>query len=349
MRWQETINEDSESRCGIARDGLRRSPTGDSTKPVKFLRQDGRVEFDAHYIVTALDSVISQSYQNIELIIVDDVSTDNSVWVIENWIQNYNGPVKIRFIKNTINMGLTKVCNLILKNARGKYFQPMDADDWLLPQKIEKQVRILEGTRNTALVYSNIGIIDESGNIIDNDYLQSIGYNKNNMPQGSIFEDLLCFDFIPLPSVLVKTDLARIVGGFDETTQLQDYYLWLKLAEKFEIVYQHENTAFYRKHAGSMTGNSATNPACVDSVLYIRFQYYKYANRRVQKIIRNDIHWAAGYLYRFKYATARTWLKKDLILNTGFKSAIYYAAINLGIPYVFFEKLKSFLGVAKRR
>lgn len=295
----------------------------------------------SHYIITALNSVLSQTYQNIELIIVDDLSTDNSVSVIENWMQNYNGPVKIRFIKNKINMGLTKVCNLILQNANGKYFQPLDADDVLLPGKLERQVKLLEASKNTALIYSNIGIIDETGNTIDNDYLQSIGYNRDDMPQGNIFEKLLCFDFIPLPSVLVNTEYARTVGGFDETTQLQDYYLWLKLAEKFEIIYLKENTAFYRKHNASMTGSSTTNPACVDSVLYIRFRYYKQSGKNIQKIIRNDIHWAAAYLYRFNYVTAKSWLRKDLLLNPGLKSVLYYTAIKLGIPYSFFHKIKS--------
>jgi len=293
--------------------------------------------------------VISQTYENIELIIVDDLSTDNSISVIEDWIQKYQGPVKIRFIKNKTNIGLTKVCNIILDNANGKYFQPLDADDMLLPEKIKRQVKILEASKNAALIYSNIGIIDETGNIIEHDYLRRIGYDKDDMPQGNIFEKLLHFDFVPLPSVLINTDYARMVGGFDETLQVQDYYLWLKLSKQFETIFLPENTALYREHTASMSNSSLTNPKSLDSVLNIKFRYYKQCNKNVQKIIRADIHWASAYLYRYNYATAKSWLKKDFLLNTGFKSAIYYAAINLGIPYAFFEKLKSFLGITKPR
>ena len=60
----------------------------------------------SHYIIAALNSVINQTYQYIELIIIDDLSTDNSIDVIEDWIINYNGPVKINFIKNNKNGGL---------------------------------------------------------------------------------------------------------------------------------------------------------------------------------------------------------------------------------------------------
>lgn len=295
----------------------------------------------SHYIIGSLNSIVNQTYQNIELIIVDDVSTDNSVAVIEDWIKKYTGPVKINFIKNTKNGGLTKVCNQILQSANGKYFQTLDADDLLLPTKIEKQVRLLEASKNTALIYSNIGIIDEGGKIINSDYLGHIGYDKNNMPQGNIFEKLFDFNFIPLPSALINTEYARKVGGFDETLQVQDYYLWLKLSEQFETIYLAENTALYRQHAYSMSNSLLTNPRSVDNVLNIKFRYYKRCNKNIKRIIRKDIRSSATYLYRFKYSSAKRWLGRNLWLNPSFKSLGYFVAIKLGVPYSFLAKIKT--------
>ena len=302
----------------------------------------------SHYIIAALNSVINQTYQYIELIIIDDLSTDNSIGIIEDWIKNYNGPIKINFIKNSKNGGLTKVCNQILQNANGKYFQTLDADDLLLPLKIEKQVKLMEASGNTALIYSNIGVIDEAGNMISHDYLARIGYDENEMPQGNIFEKLFDFNFIPLPSVLVNTDYARKAGGFDESLQVQDYYLWLKLSEQFETIYLAENTALYRTHATSMSNSSLTNPRSVDSLLNIKFRYYKKSNKNIRRIIRKNIRFSSVYLYRFNYPSAKEWLKRNFLLNPGFKSMVYYVAIKLGIGYSFFDKIKSKMHSAKQ-
>jgi glycosyltransferase involved in cell wall biosynthesis len=299
-----------------------------------------------HYVLDTLNSVANQTYQNIELIIVDDLSTDNSVEVIDKWISNYNGSITINFIKNGVNFGLTKVCNIILENATGKYFQTLDADDIILPKKIEKQVALLEASENTALIYSNIGVINEAGEVINSDYLARIGYDKNDMPQGRIFEKLFDFNFIPLPSVLINTEYAKRVGGFDETLQVQDYYLWLKLSEQYKIIYLVENTALYRQHAISMSNNILTNPRSEDSVLKIKFKYYRNGNKKIRSIIKKNIYFSAAYLYQFNYPSAKIWLKKNLLLNPGIKSLGYYAAIKLGIPYSFFEKIKSKLHFA---
>ncbi|MFZ4770696.1 MAG: glycosyltransferase family 2 protein [Ferruginibacter sp.] len=296
----------------------------------------------SHYVLDTLNSIILQSYLNIELIIVDDLSTDDSVTVIENWINEYSGSVKIKFIKNTLNLGLTKVCNIILQNANGKYFQTLDADDLLSPEKIARQVAIFETANNAALIYSNVSIIDDRGGMIHADYLGRLGYNNQKMPQGKIFDSLIEFNFIPLPSVLVNTKLAANAGGFDETLQVQDYYLWLKLSEKYEVIYLPEITAFYREHSTSMSNSSATNPKSTDSVLDIKYSYYKQSGQNVRQQIRKDIFFSAAYLYRSNYPLANKWLKRNLLLNPGPVSIVYFVANKLGIPCSRLDRLKKY-------
>ncbi len=294
----------------------------------------------ANYILHALNSVVNQTYTQIELIIVDDCSTDNSVEVIHQWINNYKGEVKIKFIKNPVNLGLTKVCNIILQNANGKYFQTLDADDILLPGKIERQVALLEQNDKAAFVYSDIAVINETRNIIKSSYLKHINYDVNTMPAGKIFEALLNFNFVPLPSVLVNTAMARSVGGFDETLQVQDYYLWLKLSENNEVIFSKENTALYRMHSTSMSNSIKTNPRSVDSVLQIKYRYYQKSSPAIKAIIRKDILNSSVYLYECKYPSAGYWLKKNLLLNPGIKSVVYFFANTAGIPFSFFNSIK---------
>jgi len=307
----------------------------------------------AHFIIETLNSVISQTYKNIELIIVDDLSKDNSVAVIENWISEYNGTISIRFIKNTTNAGLTKVCNQILKNARGKYFQTLDADDLILPDKITLQVSALELSGNSAIVYSNVNIINEGGSVIVDDYLGRIGYDKYAMPQGNIFERLFNFNFIPLPSTLVNTEYARNAGGFNEALQVQDYYLWLKLSQNHHVIYLPQITASYREHPGSMSNSSFTNPKSTDSVLEIKYAYFKHTTKNIKASIRKSIYFSSAYLYRSGYPTAKKWLRRNLFLNPGIRSIVYFIASALGLACSSMDKIKvnfrSVLGFTKSK
>lgn len=293
------------------------------------------------YILGTLNSVAAQTYPNIELIIVDDVSSDNSVDIIENWIQNYRGKIKISFIKNQSNLGLTKVCNIILKAANGKYFQPLDADDKILPKKIEAQVGVLENSVNTAMVYSNSQVIDGSGQVTNPDYFNRIHYNKDRMPSGKIFNDLLIFNFISLPSVLISTQYAREAGGFDESLQVQDYYLWLRLSEKYEIKYVEGTYAQYRVHDTSMSNFSSTNCVSEESVMTIKYRYYQKSNVDLRKVISTNIQNSSVYLYQHQFPSAKKWLTLAFKLKPGFKTAVYFLSIRLGIPFSFFKMLKS--------
>ena len=295
----------------------------------------------AHFIVSTLESVAQQDYANIELVIIDDCSTDNSIGVIETWIENYSGNIRPTFIKNNINQGLTANCNLILKNASGKYIQFLDADDLILPGKIKTQVAQMEVLKTAAFIYSDVFVIDEKDEIIENSYLNRIGYNKSIMPSGEIQEQLFDFNFIPLPSVLVRTAYIHEASGFDETLGVQDYYLWLKITEKHKVIYMPESTAMYRVHPHSMSNSRSTNPKSVDSILTINYRYYKNANELIRKKIKRTVHNSAAHLYKLKYPTAKKWLKVDFLLNPGIKTALYYLGIKLGVPYLFFEKMKS--------
>jgi len=296
-----------------------------------------------HFVVDCLNSVINQTYQNLEIIIIDDCSSDNSVQLIERWINENKKNIQIKFIKNSVNHGLTKNCNIILENARGKYFQPLDADDKIAPDKIRKQVQLLESNPNFALVYSNVSVINEYGEITDSDYCSRIGYDKLNMPNGKIFNNLIEFNFISLPSVLINTEYAKSEGGFDESLQVQDYYMWLKLAEKYKIQYVSENLAYYRVHEASMSNKITTYLASTDSVLRLKYRYYPLINSEQRKRMAKNIQNASVHLYEYKYWTYKKWISIAFYLNPGFKTCLYFIAIRLAIPFSFFNKLKTLL------
>ena len=112
------------------------------------------------YVIETLESIKAQSYQNVELIIVDDCSTDNSVVLITEWLKNFDKPYK--FIKHEKNKGVCNTCNDLLTNASGKYISTIGTDDIMMPDKIKVQVEILENSADeVCAVYSDAFLIKE--------------------------------------------------------------------------------------------------------------------------------------------------------------------------------------------
>lgn len=305
----------------------------------------------AAFVTHALNAVANQTYSNCEIIIVDDCSSDNSVEVIENWIKSYQGNFEIAFIKNSFSQGIAKVSNIILNKASGKYYQILDADDVILPHKIANQVPVIEESEKCAVVYSNISIINDEGEIINDDYLKRIGYDQDLMRSGNLFSDLLKFNFIPNPSTLIRTDFAKKIGGYDESIFIQDYYIYLSLSEHFDFIYQKDVTASYRLHGTSLSNNNHKSAAKIsEGVLMLLYRYYKKScsNHRDQDAkfkqqFKNSVFNMAPYFYKHNYPTAKYWLLQNFRLNPGFKSIGYLLAFSIGFPYSFFEKIKSWL------
>jgi glycosyltransferase involved in cell wall biosynthesis len=295
----------------------------------------------ARFVTQALDSAAKQTYGNCELIIVDDCSKDDSIEVIQKWIDNYTGNFKITFIKNSKNSGVANVCSSILERASGKYYQILDADDGILPSKIATQVAILEKEERSALVYSNISVINENDETIEEDYLKRIGYNQNKMPVGNVFNELLIFNFIPNSSVLIRTGFAKQIGGYSQTFQIQDYYLYLTLSEHFPFSYCNCISGFYRVHSTSLSNNLQSNAKSIEGSLKLQFLNYSKGNKKAKANLRKSIFNMAPYFYKHNYSTTAYWLKKNVQFNPGLKSIGYFTAFTLGVPYSFFDNFKS--------
>ena len=295
------------------------------------------------YIIETLNSVVNQTYSNIELIIVDDCSADNSVEVINQWIAAYKGEKKIAFIVNAVNMGVTKTCSVILQHASGKYITWLDSDDLIFPDKIEKQVKVLEKAgSDTGFIYSNVNIIDAKGMVIGYDYMLSIGYNYKKMPTGNIFEMLFDFNFVPALSILANVACVKAIGGFDDRVALHDYYIWLALSKKYQVAYIPEHTASYRIHGGlSLSNSPKTKTKMLEGVLVVLYQHYDTGSIVVKKKIENLVIDIAPALYKFKYPTAKYWLKLAFQFKPGFKTGLYYWGGCLGLSYNFFGKIRS--------
>lgn len=192
------------------------------------------------YIKEAILSLLNQSFQNFEIIIIDDGSTDNSKEIINEFSNNK----KIRVLYQE-NLGLTKSNNKALQLANGKYIMRLDADDILLENSLKVLVNEFKHDSQLGMVFGNWYVIDEHDNIL---YQQKRFDFENEV---SLFDQ-------PAHGActMFKTEYLRKIGGYDESLTRQDgYELWLRFIKNFKIKNVNQIIFKYRMHGQNLTSN----------------------------------------------------------------------------------------------
>ncbi|MBQ9183247.1 MAG: glycosyltransferase family 2 protein [Neisseriaceae bacterium] len=190
----------------------------------------------AKYVGETIDSVLNQTYQNIEIIVVNDASTDNSSEVIQKYADKYP---QIIFIDEKENIGVIEVRNKAISMAQGDYILPLDADDKIHPTYIEKAVNILENNPKIGVVYAKACFFGNQDGLWELE-----NFNKEKM----LFDNL-----VYAAALFRKTDFFR-VGGFNQNMRggYEDWDLWLSFIEHdFDFYRIEEVLFFYRMHGRS--------------------------------------------------------------------------------------------------
>jgi glycosyltransferase involved in cell wall biosynthesis len=200
------------------------------------------------FVVESLESVLNQTYPNVELLIADDASSDNSAEVIYKWLEKYPN---IPFIHNKINLGNTKTFNNVLKLAKGEFVIDLATDDLLQKDCIAKQINAFHSSsfKNLQIVYGNAELIDEKG--------QHLGYYYDQpAPSGDIYRSIIGqYNKICSPSSMVKRSLLDEFGGYNESLAYEDLDLWIKTSRKYEIQYI-DQVLIKRRELQNSLGNS---------------------------------------------------------------------------------------------
>ncbi|HWQ72589.1 MAG TPA: glycosyltransferase [Desulfitobacteriaceae bacterium] len=211
------------------------------------------------YIREAVGSVLGQTYPNIEILVVDDGSTDQTKKVLAPYLS------KINYIYKA-NGGTASALNTGIAGATGRYISWLSADDVFRPQKIARQVAKMESGPDLGFIYSSFAVIDALGRIqyeIHSPYYS----NKKDMVL-KLAEGC----FINGSTVMMRKAALEKAGGFDESlAQAHDYDLWLRLIHAFPVGFQDEVLLNYRWHGKNMS--QQPDKACEQEV-----------NRRAKKL-----------------------------------------------------------------
>ena len=194
-------------------------------------------------IAATLDSVFAQTLAPLEIILVDDGSTDGTA----DWIEaHYAG--RIRLIRQA-NGGVARARNRGLEASNGEWIAFLDHDDEWAPEKLDKQLALAQINPETGVVYCAWSCLDANGKVTENG-TERLRAGAVTWPQGQVFSALLRHDFIISMSVpLIKTNLLRKIGGFDpQTVPADDWDVWLRLARHCEFAFVPEVLVFYRFH-----------------------------------------------------------------------------------------------------
>jgi len=194
------------------------------------------------FIEQSIESYLSQDYENTELIIIDDGSTDKSLDIISK----YSGLKNIKIIKQK-NRGLIVSNNIALKLSKGKYMMRLDADDYLDKRIVSLLVNELEKDEKIALCFPDYYEID-----INNEILKHV--------RRFDFEKEISLYDIPAHGActLIRKKVLKEIGGYDENFTRQDGYdLWLSVTHKYKVTNVNLPLFYYRQHGSNLTKNES--------------------------------------------------------------------------------------------
>lgn len=185
----------------------------------------------------AIASLKSQTYRNMEIIIVDDCSTDNTPLVVKEM-----NDTRITYIQHEKNKGGAEARNTGIRHATGKYISFLDSDDQWLPEKLSLQMQVFQNNPEAGVVYTGVKVVDNERMI-----REIIPENKGDILKFLIKSN--CID--TTSSVMVKKDLLDRIGGFDpDIPSCQDWDLYLRLAQITEFDFVRESLVLFYQHPG---------------------------------------------------------------------------------------------------
>lgn len=203
------------------------------------------------YIRECLDSILNQTFKNLEIIVSDDGSTDDSPQIIRDYEKRYPGVVMGIF--TPVKRGVAQARHEGILKSKSEFITTLDSDDYYYDnQKLEKEMELISFHKKTTgkdiIAYSNFALVREDKSLI------RFQGNLGNIKEGKIFNDIITRSCMIPRDFIVKKDAYFEVGGFDHRfTIYEDWDLKIRLAKKYEFYYTGINGTAYRRHGTGLS------------------------------------------------------------------------------------------------
>ncbi len=246
------------------------------------------------FISEAIESVLRQDFEDLELIVVDDASTDGSRSLIERHAQK---DARIRTIFHEQNLGITKVVNDGIDAANGKFIAQIDSDDVWVEDKLRKQLAVLARNENL-IVWSEGQIIDRHGRLLGKTFSEWVK-STSKTKSGDLFQTLLAGNYVFGSTLMYKK--ANLDGlRYDERLLYNnDYKFLLELAGKYEFYCIAEPLAKYRMHGKNTLGPEATEKrrTAYAEEIWIRREALQKYQGEIPDDSKAEIYASLGFCY----------------------------------------------------
>jgi glycosyltransferase involved in cell wall biosynthesis len=204
------------------------------------------------YLSQAIESALSQTFEDFELIIVDDASNDRTIELVEEFVKQDN---RIKFHRSSVNKGLFANYNHCLREARGEYIKPFAQDDLLHPDALSSSLEVLENNAELSLVAVGRILVDGYGQSVLDDGDEHKNVLPKNVPLSGVEVAAKCLfpvvNSIGEPSTVMFARRAKGDGFDEDLNHLGDIEYWIRILLEGDLFLIEEPYAFFRKHEGS--------------------------------------------------------------------------------------------------
>lgn len=301
----------------------------------------------ATYLPSAIDSVLNQSFNDFEILVVDDGSTDGTIDRLRQYAKH------IHYVYQE-NAGASAARNRALSLSTGEYIAYLDADDVWYPTKLERQIAFLDTNKEYGLVHSDVSVIDEQDEII---HRQFNSETARSVPQGSCMLELLQHSHIQTLTVVERRDCFQKVGGFDDRIPIaQDYLHWIMIAlEGWKFGYIKEPLGKYRWRRGSLMAGRRRLLEDYERIYAILLNETTLGSRygkQAIEIVEKRIISVQRDLARVHYAEGHNTMARrrlaSLIQQTPLDPTLYLDLLKACLPSFLHVKLRAFRGMSTR-
>jgi glycosyltransferase involved in cell wall biosynthesis len=270
----------------------------------------------SRYLGEAIQSVLDQTLQDFEIIVVDDGSTDNTREIVQSYGE------KIKYFYQS-QQGPAKARNRAILESHGKFIAFLDSDDVWLPTKLEKQVALFKSNPKIGMVVTDNYLFDEKG--VYKDYVNKKGY----LLTGDVVYNIFINSGVVTPTVMVRREVFDKVGLFEENLQIaEDDNMWIRIAVEYDVDIVDESLAKIRDHRGrTMRVSDKLSESLQTNIELLTSKYGPKVASKIKPLAAlkyYQAYFVQGYSHfeNGNYREARTYFKKALKVNPGHRKTI---------------------------